>query len=107
MVLLKPNSCAIASKYSDRVVITSDNPRNENPQLIIDEVMSGISSRESIKVELERGDAIEIAISQASKNDVVLVAGKGHEDYQIFGNSKVHFDDREEVRRVLKNRLKI
>ncbi len=101
----RPRMGAIASKYSDRVVITSDNPRNEDPQIIIEQVISGIPSSESIDVELERAHAIELAISQASKNDVVLVAGKGHEDYQIFGDLKVHFDDREEVRRALMNRI--
>ncbi len=86
----------VAGSLSDVVVITSDNPRNEDPQRIIDEIEVGvkIESAEYLVVP-DRREAIQKAVAMASTNDVVIIAGKGHENYQIIGTEKFHFDDRE------------
>ena len=85
----------IASRYSDHAVITSDNPRNEKPQNIIDEIISGCVSKDSYTVIVNREQAIDFALQMASSNDVVLIAGKGHEKYQHIKNQKIAFDDAE------------
>jgi len=106
---------AVAVKYSDLAVFTSDNPRTEDPLKILDQVRAGALAgggnefNESQQVNAEKGfvvvpdrrSAIEFAASQAQPGDLLLVAGKGHEDYQILGTKKIHFDDREELSRVL------
>lgn len=98
----RPKMGAIAEKFADRVVVTSDNPRSENPEQIISDIMTGFQSVDSNKVivESDRGKAIELLKKLADKNDVVIVAGKGHEDYQILKDKTIHFDDREEVKKV-------
>jgi len=87
----------------DRCVVTSDNPRTEPPQSIIDQILEGIPEphRDRCLVEPDRAKAIRIAIQQAGPEDVVLIAGKGHEDYQIFADRTIHFDDREVAAAVL------
>ena len=93
----------IAEKLADCVYITSDNPRTEEPGSILDEIVAGFESREKlVMVEADRRTAIEQALADAEPEDVVLIAGKGHEDYQIVGTTKHHFDDVEECERVLK-----
>ena len=91
-----------AANRSDRVVITSDNPRFEEPQAIIDDMTAGLSAAQRSKVITiaDRREAIKAACMIAQKGDVILVAGKGHEDYQEICGVKHHFDDREEVRKV-------
>ncbi len=96
---------AIAAELSDRIVLTSDNPRTENPQQILNDVLIGVPRFTDITVETDRALAIAVAIADTDPTDVVLIAGKGHEDYQILGSSKVHFDDREEALRALRKRL--
>ena len=96
---------AIAARLADRVVVTSDNPRTEDPQQILDDVVAGIPTGSDLLVEGDRAKAIALAIAEAEANDLVLVAGKGHEDYQILGTEKVHFDDREQAERALRLRL--
>jgi len=95
----RPLMGEIAVRLSDRVVVTSDNPRTENPAAIIEEILEGIGDigRSQIDVIEDRRDAIRTAVSMAGEGDVVVIAGKGHEDYQIIGTEKVHFDDREEA----------
>jgi UDP-N-acetylmuramoyl-L-alanyl-D-glutamate--2,6-diaminopimelate ligase len=95
----RPKMGAVAEKLADRVSVTSDNPRTEDPGRIIDEIMVGVSAggRGSVEIEADRRAAIRQAISVAEAGDVVLIAGKGHEDYQIIGTEKRHFDDREEA----------
>ncbi len=93
---------AIAQGSADRVVVTSDNPRTEDPQQIIDQIIQG-TSREVI-VESDRRAAIRQAILEADKNDVVLIAGKGHEDYQILGAQRLPFSDQGEARLALRAR---
>ena len=85
-----------AALAADYAVVTSDNPRTENPQTIIDDILDGMREGEGrFDVEPDRRSAIARAIAHASAGDAILVAGKGHEDYQIIGTEKHHFDDRE------------
>jgi UDP-N-acetylmuramoyl-L-alanyl-D-glutamate--2,6-diaminopimelate ligase len=89
----------VAGRHSDLVIVTSDNPRTENPLQIIEEIKVGLKSTNSPYLAVsDRREAIYQAISRAKPNDVVLIAGKGHETYQIVGNDKFHFDDREVAR---------
>ena len=98
----RPKMGAIAEKLADKIVITSDNPRSEDPQTIITDIIAGLKSvnTESVIVEPDRGTAIELLKTIANNNDVVVIAGKGHEDYQILKDKTIHFDDREEARKV-------
>ncbi len=98
----RPVMGEIATRLSDQVILTSDNPRTEDPLAILDEIKSGIN-RSNFEVIPDRKTAIQRAIQMARKGDVVLIAGKGHEDYQIIGSTKRHFDDREEARIALQN----
>jgi len=97
----RPIMGKIATTLSDFVIITSDNPRRENPDKIIDEIIKGVV-RENYKIIPKRSKAIEYGIKLAGKNDIVLVAGKGHEDYQEIGIDKIPFDDRKFVQKILK-----
>jgi len=101
----RPQMGLIAAKWADRLVLTSDNPRKEEPQQILEDVLSGMPLDLDITVEVDRSLAIEIAIAQSSMGDVILIAGKGHEDYQILGTKRVHFDDREEAEQALRRKL--
>ena len=97
----RPIMALAASKRSDLTVITSDNPRTEDPSKILKEVQAGIKSgKESVLIE-DRVEAILYAIRNAKKGDTVVIAGKGHEDYQIIGRTKIHLDDREIAREAL------
>jgi UDP-N-acetylmuramoyl-L-alanyl-D-glutamate--2,6-diaminopimelate ligase len=103
----RPQMGAEAARHSQRVIITSDNPRDENPEDIAEDIKAGIpvDSDAHVDVILERAAAIHVAITEAKPGDVVLVAGKGHEDYQEFENHRrIHFDDREQVRKALEAR---
>ncbi len=100
----RPLMGQIAAELADMVVVTSDNPRTENPQKILDDVVAGIPEKVQPLVIGDRAQAIAAAISQAVSGDGVLIAGKGHEDYQILGTEKIHFDDREQARKALKSR---
>ena len=86
----------IASIYADYVIVTSDNPRTENPSDIINDIVSGIPAGLFCgKIIEDREEAIKFALSIAQKDDIIVLAGKGHEDYQIIGKEKFHFDERE------------
>jgi UDP-N-acetylmuramoyl-L-alanyl-D-glutamate--2,6-diaminopimelate ligase len=116
----RPVMGEIAARYSDLAIVTSDNPRTEDPQAILDDVRAGITGlglREYRLDELSGGfqekgfatvesrrEAVRAAILAAAPGDIVLLAGKGHEDYQIVGTEKHHFDDREEAAAALKLR---
>jgi UDP-N-acetylmuramoyl-L-alanyl-D-glutamate--2,6-diaminopimelate ligase len=100
----RPQMGAIAARLSDQAVVTSDNPRTEDPQKILADILAGIPPETNPIVEADRRVAIGQAIAQAQPGDTVLIAGKGHEDYQILGTEKVHFDDREEAEAALKKR---
>ena len=96
----RPKMGSVAENLADKVIVTSDNPRSENPQLIITDILAGFKSVSDVIVEPDRELAIKEAYKIANANDVVLVAGKGHEDYQILADKTIHFDDREKVREI-------
>lgn len=98
----RPKMGAIAQKLADKIVITSDNPRSEDPQQIITDILAGLKSvnPDIVVVEPDRGEAIALLKTIANNNDVVILAGKGHEDYQILKDKTIHFDDREQARKV-------
>ncbi|MBM7855934.1 UDP-N-acetylmuramoyl-L-alanyl-D-glutamate--2,6-diaminopimelate ligase [Desulfohalotomaculum tongense] len=102
----RPVMGEIGTRYSDLAVITSDNPRTEDPGKIIDDILVGVKkiagNKHKHKVIPERRDAIAYAIKEAAAGDVVVIAGKGHETYQIIGTTKYHFDDRAVAAAVLK-----
>lgn len=100
----RPKMAAIAEKYGDRVIVTSDNPRTENPESIIKDILTGFSNLSNIHHDPSRKLAIEKAILEASENDIVLIAGKGHETYQEINGERSHFDDREIARAALSKR---
>lgn len=89
----RPLMAEMALKYSDEVVVTSDNPRTEDPQAIIQDIMAGIKSQEKAHVIVDRKEAILETLKKVNEGDVVLIAGKGHEDYQIIGTQKFPFSD--------------
>ena len=94
----------VAGQYSDLVIVTSDNPRTENPLQIISEIEAGLKKTDCPYLVIsDRRDAIHQAIKKAKANDVILIAGKGHETYQIVGNDKFHFDDREIAREAIED----
>jgi len=93
----RPQMGRIASEMSDITIVTSDNPRKEDPLAIIREICAGIHTTATVQTEVDRRSAIARALSMAGPGDVVLIAGKGHEDYQVVGTTKTHLDDREEV----------
>jgi UDP-N-acetylmuramoyl-L-alanyl-D-glutamate--2,6-diaminopimelate ligase len=97
----RPQMGRIAAELSDITIVTSDNPRNEDPNTIIDEVMTGVKPGANVLRESDREAAINKALKMAQSNDVILIAGKGHEDYQVIGNKKIHFDDKEIVKEFL------
>lgn len=102
----RPIMGAIASKYADKIIVTSDNPRTEDPQKIVEQVATGVHDNlrlgSSYKVIVDRKMAIKEAINMAQRGDIVMIAGKGHEDYQILKDKTIHFDDREVARWALK-----
>lgn len=100
----RPLMGEIAARLADRVIVTSDNPRTENPTRIIEDILKGIPREASPLIIPDRAQAIRTAILQAEPGDGVAIAGKGHEDYQILGTEKIHFDDREQAREALKER---
>jgi UDP-N-acetylmuramoyl-L-alanyl-D-glutamate--2,6-diaminopimelate ligase len=123
----RPKMAAACCTLADTVVVTSDNPRTEDPAFIISQILSGVpesirppgakvlpvdgvrvsvpaDAKPALHIEPDRAKAIELAVRLAGKNDVVLLAGKGHEDYQIIGATKRHFDDREQAALALAKR---
>ena len=90
----------IACRYSDLVYITSDNPRTEDPDSIIDDIVVDLDRKDYVRI-TDRTEAIRAAIVEAKPGDTVLIAGKGHENYQILGTKKIHYDEREIVKQIL------
>ena len=91
----RPEMAKAAEQGADQVVIVDDNPRSENAQQIVDDIKKGLTDPDKALVIHDRKQAILHLLATASENDIILVAGKGHEDYQIFGDKKVHYSDRE------------
>jgi len=99
----RPLMAAVTAQWARDIIVTSDNPRSEDPQRIIDDILAGFrpEDRPRVQVEPDRARAIRLAITNAAPDDLVVLAGKGHEDYQIFADRTIHFDDREEAACVL------
>ena len=103
----RPIMGAIAADNADFVIVTSDNPRTEQPQTIIDEILAGLKDKECEHIAIcDRAEAIKWAIDNHRANDVILLAGKGHEDYQVVGHEKHHMDEREIVAEHIEKRSK-
>ena len=87
---------------ADNIILTSDNPRTEDPMQIIQEIAAGIPGGKDVTIEPDRRKAIAVAVQNAKRGDIVLIAGKGHENYQVIGTEKTHLDDREVIADLLK-----
>ena len=98
----RPVMGQIAADICDSVIITSDNPRTEDPMDIIRDIEKGVLNKSNYSIMLQRQDAVKEALEAAKDGDIVVIAGKGHEDYQIIGDRVTHFDDREVARGILK-----
>ena len=86
----RPRMAAVAKRWADVIIVTSDNPRCEKPEAIIDDIMAGFKGNHScVECIVSRRDAITAAIGRANTDDVILIAGKGHEDYQVIGDDDV------------------
>lgn len=97
----RPRMGAAVAEYADLAIVTSDNPRHEEPQAIIDDILAGMDPAKPHLVELGRAAAIATALRAARAGDTILIAGKGHEPYQEIAGRMAHFDDRETVRALL------
>ena len=100
----RPKMGACAQSFAHKIYITSDNPRTESPKDIIDDILSGMKPSERVFVESDRKKAIHRALDELRDDEVLLILGKGDEDYQIIGTQKTHFDDREVVRAYFENK---
>ena len=102
----RPEMAAVAAKMSDKVILTSDNPRNEDPDEIIRQMKNGLDeeAKRHVLSITNRREAIRTAVALASKGDIILLAGKGHENYQEINGVKNHFDDKEELSEALKEK---
>ncbi len=104
----RPLMGEIAGKYSDRCVVTSDNPRGEDPEAIVQDIIPGLEKQMETGdyyIAIDRYEAIEKAIDMAQEGDIVMIAGKGHEDYQVFKNQTISFSDRKVVEEVILNKM--
>ena len=101
----RPKMGKIAQNLADKIIVTSDNPRSEDPQQIITDILSGLSmiNPKTVFVEPDRHLAIKLLKDISTPDDVLVLAGKGHENYQILADKTIHFDDREEVEKVFKD----
>lgn len=102
----RPEMAQIAVQYASTAIFTSDNPRHESPEAILDEMVAGLDPGTRYLRIADRAEAIRTAVMLSRPGDIILVAGKGHETYQIIGDVKHHFDDREEVRRAFETLLR-
>ena len=102
----RPRMAGVACAHADQVIVTSDNPRTEDPRAIVEDILRGVpdAARAKVHVEVDRAAAIRWAVGQGRPGDIILIAGKGHEDYQIVGTEKRHFDDREEAHEAIRSR---
>ena len=98
----RPKMAQVVAKLSDYAIVTSDNPRTEDPAAIIRDILVGLEGSDLPHTVIEnRKEAIGYAIKNAQPDDLILLAGKGHEDYQILGTTKIHFDEKEIVKEFL------
>lgn len=103
----RPIMAQVASGLADQLVITSDNPRSEDPELIIRQIQTGVSNQQTPLIEVDRAAAIRVAIETAGPQDIVLIAGKGHEDYQEIAGERLSFSDQVVARDVLQQRRSV
>ena len=103
----RPKMAAVAQRLADTIIVTDDNPRTEGSSVIIEQILAGFSGNPGGRVTVipDRAQAIRTAVDFAQPGDVVLLAGKGHENYQIIGTSRYHFDDVEHAQQALTERL--
>lgn len=99
----RPKMAQVAGRLSDIVIVTTDNPRSENPETICQEITTGFSKDDTYKVVIDRYNAITTAITEAQQEDIILIAGKGHETYQILAHQTIEFDDRKAASEVCNN----
>lgn len=101
----RPQMGEIAGNFADFSIITTDNSRSEDPEAIAQQILQGVANKKTSKIILDRAEAIRFAIDNANKGDMILIAGKGHEDYQIIGEKTYPFSDVEEARLALQNKV--
>lgn len=97
----RPMMAEIAERLSDEVIFTDDNPRTEDPAQIVEDMFSGVRNKDAVRVEHNRFKACQLALSEAQPNDIILLAGKGHEDYQVLATETIHYSDRESALQLL------
>ncbi|MEZ9503620.1 UDP-N-acetylmuramoyl-L-alanyl-D-glutamate--2,6-diaminopimelate ligase [Vibrio sp. 10N.286.51.B11] len=97
----RPMMSATAEQFADKIIISDDNPRSEEPALIVKDMLAGLSKPEAAFVEHDRYQAVKFALEQAGSDDIILLAGKGHEDYQVLKDKTVHYSDRESALQLL------
>ena len=97
----RPMMASIGERLADVVILTDDNPRSESPSAIVKDMLAGMASPENAIVEHDRYNALAHALKHSSGDDIILLAGKGHEDYQVLANETVHYSDRESAQRLL------
>jgi UDP-N-acetylmuramoyl-L-alanyl-D-glutamate--2,6-diaminopimelate ligase len=88
----------VAQAYADEIILTSDNPRSEDPKRIIDDILAGMTTSAAVTVQVDREQAIYLALEKADANDLILIAGKGHETYQEIGHQRHEFSDQNVIR---------
>jgi UDP-N-acetylmuramoyl-L-alanyl-D-glutamate--2,6-diaminopimelate ligase len=93
---------SIAEQHADSIIVTNDNSRSEDPEQICKQILSGCRAPEAIQIELDRKRAIQLALSQTQHNDLILVAGKGHENTQVIGQKSLEYNERAYVKNLLK-----
>ena len=93
----RPQMASAAEKYADRIIVTDDNPRTEDRNRIFADIEKGFTKQSKYLIIKDRADAITEAVKMSDTNDIILIAGKGHEEYQIIGTQKIHFNDKETV----------
>lgn len=97
----RPVMARVAEQFADQVILTDDNPRSESPDQIIADMQAGLMHPQQCQIEHSRFEALSLALAHSASDDIILLAGKGHEDYQIIGDKRVHYSDRESARTLL------
>ena len=103
-ILKRKKMGRVAEKFSDKIILTNDNPRNEEPKKIIKDIINGINNINDLATITNREKAIKYAIKKTNKDSVLLIAGKGHEDYQEIKGEKIFFSDHEVVKKYIKDK---
>lgn len=99
----RPMMAGIGERLADHIILTDDNPRSESPQQIVQDMLAGMANPDSAIVQHSRFDALKHALENSQSDDIILLAGKGHEDYQVMANETVHYSDRESAQQLLEN----